>query len=269
MSELMNHKQALVVENEQIIALDLELRLGCLGYEVSIETTGAEAVKTAGRLKPQIILMDIELDGPMDGIQAAEQIRKEFYGALIFLTAHADDRTLERAAQVNPSAYLVKPFNDRSLVAATYLSLFKSQHESRNSADDAPSDNERKREPSVVHIGGLKIDFVQRTVFRGEREIRLTKKEFSILQSLVEYQGAPLSPEVILSRVWGPQFVHYVQTLRVHVGNLRQKLQEDCPGIRIEALRGVGYRLTVDCLACEQSASRNVPSQNDVDMPRS
>ena len=87
------------------------------------------------------------------------------------------------------------------------------------------------------------IDPVQRLVFRGDTAIRLTKKELDILQCLAEHGDAPVSPAVILTRVWGPQFVHYVQALRVHVGNLRNKIEDDSSGIRIEGLRGVGYRL--------------------------
>lgn len=253
----MNHKQALVVEDEQIVALDLEQCLGGLGYDVAIETTGTGAVETAGRLKPEMILMDIHLDGPLDGIQAAEQIRKEFGGPLIFLTAYADDKTLARAAQVDPSGYLVKPFSERGLAAATYLSLHMARNPRPTFAGNAPRPDARRQESSAVHIGDLAIDFIQRSVFRRGTEIRLTKKELDILECLAERLGVPLSPETILARVWGPQFVHYVQALRVHVGNLRKKIEDDSSGIRIDGIRSVGYRLMVDGSAGEQGASRD------------
>jgi DNA-binding response OmpR family regulator len=239
----MSHKQALVVDDEQIVALDLERCLEGLGYGVAIETTGTGAVETVGRLKPDIVFMDIRLEGPLDGIQAAEQIREKFSGPLIFLTAYADHQTIERAAQVDPSGYIVKPFNERDLAVTTHLAIYKARNLRRTFAIDAPPADERRRAPSVVHIGGLKIDFIQRSVFRRGTEILLTKKEFDILQCLAEHLGAPVSPEVILTGVWGAQFVHYVQTLRVHVGNLRKKIEADSSGIRIEGIRGVGYRL--------------------------
>lgn len=239
----MNHKQALVVDDEQIVALDLERCLEGFGFDVAIETTGTGAVETAGRLKPDIVFMDIRLEGPLDGIQAAEQIREKFSGPLIFLTAYADHQTIERAAQMDPSGYIVKPFNERELAATTHLALYRAQNPRRTFANEAPPPDERRRAPSVIQIGGLKVDFIQRSVFRRGTKVQLTKKEFDILQCLAEHLGAPVSPEVLLTRAWGPQFVHYVQALRVHVGNLRKKIEADSSGVRIEGIRGVGYRL--------------------------
>ena len=239
----MNHKQALLVDDEEIVALDLERCLEGLGFGVAIETTGAGAVETVGRLKPDIVFMDIRLEGPLDGIQAAEQMREKFSGPLIFLTAYADHQTIERAAQVDPSGYMVKPFNERELAATAYLALYRAENQSRIFGAAGPPPGEQRRAPSVLHIGGLKVDFIQRSVFRRGTKVQLTKKEFDILRCLAEHLGAPVSPEVLLTKAWGPQFVHYVQALRVHVGNLRKKIEADSSGIRIEGIRGVGYRL--------------------------
>ena len=251
----MNHRQVLVVEDEQIIALDLEMFLGTMGYDVVLATTGEGAVEAAGRLKPDVILMDIRLDGDLDGIQAAERIRKEAEIPVIFLTSYADHQTIERAARVDPSGYIVKPFNEKDLAVIIHLALHRPRiqrgtfvggsqtgvQEARGG--DSPHE-EGIRVASVVRIGDLSIDFIHRRVSRRETEIQLTKKEFDILQCLAEHPGVPVSSETLLTRVWGPQFVHYVQTLRVHLGNLRQKIEGDSScGIRIEAVRGIGYRL--------------------------
>ena len=77
----------------------------------------------------------------------------------------------------------------------------------------------------------------------GETEIGVTKKEFGIFQCLAERIGTPIKPEAILERVWGAQFAHYIQTLRVHIGNLRRKIETPTSGVLIEAVRGIGYRL--------------------------
>ncbi len=251
----MNLRQVLVVEDEQIVALDLEMFLGTMGYDVALETTGEGAVEAAGRLKPDVVLMDIRLDGDLDGIQAAERIRKEAEIPVVFLTAYADHQTIERAARVDPSGYIVKPFNEKDLAAIIHLALHRPRSQRRTVAGGPQTGvreaqggvsphEEGVRVASVVRIGDLRIDSIHRRVLRRGTEIQLTKKEFDILECLAEHPGVPVSSEALLTRVWGPQFVHYIQTLRVHLGNLRQKIEGDSSsGIRIEAVRGVGYRL--------------------------
>jgi len=241
----MNTQQVLVVENQQVVALDLEVCLEALGFSVAFATTGEEATDKAGRLRPDLVLMDIGLDGPIDGIQAAEWIRKETNIPLIFLTAYADSHTVERAAQVDPSGYLVKPFKETELAAAIYLALHKRADRPRTLNDDTPAGVREIPHGTVVfRFGNLQIDLAQRRVFQRDTEIRLTNKEFRILQCLAECPGVPVSPKTLLTRVWGPQFVHYTQTLRVHIGNLRQKIESDgSSGVLIEGVRGVGYRL--------------------------
>jgi DNA-binding response OmpR family regulator len=237
--------QALVVDDEQIVALDLERCLEAIGYGVAIENTGAGAIEAAARLKPDIILMDVRLEGPIDGIQAAERIRQHFDGPLIFLTAYADHATIERAAQLDPSGYIVKPFHERDLAAATHLALYRARLQAETDAGQKREREERKPAVSVVEAGDVRIDFARRSVTRRGTEILLTKKEFDILQCLAETPGMPVSPQVLLTRVWGPLFVHYIQTLRVHVGNLRRKIEDQGSGVVIEGIRSVGYRLVV------------------------
>lgn len=231
-------QQVLVVENEEIVALDLEVCLATMGYKVAVATTGEEAVATACRLKPDVVLMDIHLDGSMDGIGAAESIRKETGIPLIFITAYASPDTIERALGADPAGYIVKPFNEKSLAANIRIALHRKRAPREgDSAESTPS-------MSLTKVGSLRIDVVRHKVFRGETEIKLTRKEFRILQCLAERSSVPISPEDLLTKAWGPQFVHYIQALRVHVGHLRQKIQNNArAGVLIETVRGVGYRL--------------------------
>lgn len=232
-------EQVLVVENEEIVALDLEVCLATLGYSVSVATTGEEAVATANRLKPDVVLMDINLDGSMDGIGAAEWIRRETGIPLIFLTAYAGIDTIDRAVAVDPVGYIVKPFNEKSLAANIRIALHRGRVQSNASIDSRSS----KTYPLI--LGNLRIDRVRHRLFRGsDTEIDLTRKEFRILECLGEHVGVPLSPETLLTKAWGPQFVHYVKALRVHIGHLRQKIERvPNTGVLIETVRGVGYRL--------------------------
>lgn len=112
----MTTTRILIVEDETIVAMDIAATLRRLGYDVVATVgTGAGAVEGARAAKPDLILMDIRLRGPMDGIDAATIIQKELGIPIIFLTAHADIDTVERAKSASPHGYLVKPFDEPTL----------------------------------------------------------------------------------------------------------------------------------------------------------
>ena len=130
----------LVVEDEMVISLEIAATLRRLGYEVvGHAITGTDAVRLADEADPDLILMDIRLKGEMDGIEAASRIRENNDRPVIFLTAHSDEVTLERAIAVSPSGYLIKPFKDRELYSSIELALHK--HDIR----------ERLRPVRIVH----------------------------------------------------------------------------------------------------------------------
>ncbi len=114
----------LIVEDESLIALDLSHRLKRFGYEIcGTASTGEEAIRKVGESKPDIVLMDICLRGEMDGIMAAEIIRARHDLPVIFLTANADEPTLQRAKLSRPSSYLLKPFKERELQIGIDMAL--------------------------------------------------------------------------------------------------------------------------------------------------
>ena len=116
----------LVVEDESIVAMDIQDRLETLGYlVVGTAATGERAVERALALQPNLILMDIRLKGEMDGIEAATQILKHLNIPIIFLTANADAPTIERAKRTNPFGYVLKPFEERDLQTAIEMALYK------------------------------------------------------------------------------------------------------------------------------------------------
>jgi signal transduction histidine kinase/DNA-binding response OmpR family regulator len=126
----MSKGSMLVVEDEAIVAADLAGKLARLGYQIS-GTTGVaeEAVELARERRPDLILMDIHLAGEMDGIEAAEIIRREYDVPVIFLTAHSDRATLERAKLAEPFGYLLKPFDHLSLETHIEMALYKHRAE--------------------------------------------------------------------------------------------------------------------------------------------
>jgi CheY-like chemotaxis protein len=120
----------LVIEDEAIVAADIQDRLEVLGYTVAgWGTTGAEALDLARTTQPDLILMDIMLKGPMNGIQAAHLVRVELSIPVIFLTANSDEAVLEKAKISEPFAYLLKPFEERQLRTNIEMALYKSRTE--------------------------------------------------------------------------------------------------------------------------------------------
>ena len=126
----MDPGRILIVEDEAIVALDLKLQLQDLGYEVvGVAASGEQAVAAASRLAPQLILMDVRLQGPMDGVDAARIIGKQHGVPVIYLTSHSDADTVRRAAQTGPYGYLTKPYQIKELHAGVEVALTKSRME--------------------------------------------------------------------------------------------------------------------------------------------
>jgi PAS domain S-box-containing protein len=122
----------LIVEDESIVAKDIKTRLRKLGYTIpAVVPSGEKAVEEAGRTTPDLILMDIVLKGEIDGIEAAERIRTEFGIPVVYLTAHADEDTLQRAKVTEPYGYILKPFKDRELRTTIEMALHKHQMEKK------------------------------------------------------------------------------------------------------------------------------------------
>jgi two-component system cell cycle sensor histidine kinase/response regulator CckA len=128
----MSSPTILIVEDEAIVSADIANKLRKLGYEIAGSIgTGEEAIEIARRLRPSLVLMDIRLAGDMDGIAAADAIRRECRVPVVFLTAHADKTTLHRARQVEAFGYILKPFDDRELHTQIEMALYKHAAEQR------------------------------------------------------------------------------------------------------------------------------------------
>jgi PAS domain S-box-containing protein len=128
----MSTPSILVVEDEQIVARDILARLERQGYAVTaVVASGEEAVASVAVVRPDLVLMDIMLQGEMDGIAAAEKIREHYEIPVVYLTAYADERTLQRAKISEPFGYLLKPFEERELHITIQMALYKHAMEHR------------------------------------------------------------------------------------------------------------------------------------------
>ncbi len=128
----MNRTSVIIVEDETIVAADLNRHLQALGYTVvATVDTGSAAVSQAHALRPDLVLMDVQLKGAMDGTAAANVIARELEIPVVYVTAHADEVTVERARDSGPFGYLVKPFDLQELRTTIKIALYRHELEQR------------------------------------------------------------------------------------------------------------------------------------------
>jgi DNA-binding response OmpR family regulator len=218
----------LVVDDDPGIRRLLKFILEAEGYQVLLAASGREAIEAMHQGQPDSVILDIEMPGG-NGLDFLVEMRKLSAAPVLMLSGHTEQDAKVSAFHLGADDFICKPFDEVELLARIRAHLRRTP---------APHGSSRKR------VRDLELDLVRHRVFRAGEEIRLTKKEFLILASLAEVPGAVLSAETLLEKAWGPQFVHYIQTLRVHIGNLRQKIERDLssPGY-IQTVSGVGYRL--------------------------
>lgn len=126
-------ERIMIVEDEVVIAMELQRKIEKLGYSVTnVIGSGEEAVESAATAEPNLVLMDIKLAGEMDGIEAAKKIHDRYDIPIVYLTAHADEKTLQRAKLAQPFGYLVKPFSEAELRTTIEVSLYKHMQEMKS-----------------------------------------------------------------------------------------------------------------------------------------
>ena len=184
----------MVVEDEMIVAEDLRLRLSSMGYNVP-ETIGSseEALSRVEELSPDLILMDIVLEGSaMDGIETARAILSRIEVPIIFVTAFADDATFDRARTADPFAYILKPFNERELRSAIELALFKHRNEM-----------EIKKRDAILFAISFSVEWYLRyqKESRNATENPLSVKESGILEILEHIRIAANATSVGIFRL--------------------------------------------------------------------
>ncbi len=160
----------LVVEDEPIVALDLQLRLQRMGYDVPVVVaSGEEAVTSARHSPPHLVLMDINLEGEMDGVEAADELARH-YIPVVYLTAYSNDRTLERAKITEPYGYLLKPFEERELQTTIEVAIYK--HRAQEALRLAHDQLERRVAERTAELRSANQALQSEIEERGRREAR-------------------------------------------------------------------------------------------------
>lgn len=193
----MADEKILIVEDERILALGLKKKLQKLGFNVTnTVSSGEDAVKSVKENKPDLILMDIVLQGEIDGIDAAKMIINMHNIPIIYLTAYADDETIERAVKTYPYGYLMKPYKERELKANIEMALKKFQAEKERFMDfedvyvDATSFIDQKDEV-INHVllkhygvaGPLYVDISSNKIYVSAE--RSNKKDYTVFYELL------------------------------------------------------------------------------------
>jgi len=200
--------QILVVEDDVILVMELQDRLQSFGYSVAAAvSSGEEAIKKAGETRPDLILMDIRLKGDMDGIEAALEIRACFGTPVVYLTALADENTLQRAKVTEPYGYIVKPFGEKTLHSTIEIALHKHKVEALRSIGDKGMETKELVEtirPEIREVDGVGVKpplppLVARRV--PERRKEPESELFSLMLEPTKRRIAlPTDGEIVLGR---------------------------------------------------------------------
>ena len=204
--------RVLVVDDEPQIRRVLRSTLAARGYEVQDAPTGEDALTSLRQGRFDLVLLDVNMPG-MGGLEACREIRAGSAAAIIMLTVSDSEQDKVAALDAGADDYVTKPFGMPELLARIRAALRR-----------LPAYPERDQ--SVV-VGELQINFMQRRVIAKDREIRLTPKEFDLLQYLSANPNIPIPHAKLLQAVWGPDYGDQLQYLRVFVNQLRKKIEPD------------------------------------------
>jgi two-component system, OmpR family, response regulator MprA len=218
--------RVLVVDDDPSVRESLRRSLVFNGYQVELADDGEHAIRKVASTHPDVVVLDVMMPR-MDGLAACRALRAAGDDVpVLMLTAR--DEVSDRVAGLDAGAddYLPKPFALEELLARLRALLRRI----------GPSDSR-----SVLRLADLSLDPASRDVTRGERSIRLTRTEFSLLELLLRHPRQVLTREQILDDVWGYDFPTSANSLEVYVGYLRRKTEADGEPRLIHTVRGVGY----------------------------
>ena len=219
----------LVVDDEPKIRMFIRANLQARGYDVYLAQDGIEALEVAARVLPDVIVLDVGMPG-MDGIEVCRKIREWADTPIIILSVKEDEKIKVRALDEGADDYITKPFSLEELLARVRVAL-------RHAAGVPVAAR------IVFTAGDLEVDMTKRVVhLRGEL-VKLTRTEYELLAYLVNNIGKVLSHNEILQNVWGPEYGGESEYVRVFIGQLRRKIEDDPSNPRfIVTVPRIGYR---------------------------
>lgn len=218
----------IIIDDEVQIRKILSITLESSGYKIVEAETGKDGIIKVATFHPQLVVLDIGLPD-MDGFSVIKELRSWSNVPIIILSVRNSEEDIVKALDFGADDYLTKPFNTSVLIArirATIRRSIEIQGE------------------SIFINGDLKIDFTARLVYKNENEIKLTNTEYLLIALFFKNIGKVLTHNFILREVWGPSAIENSQYLRVFIGQLRKKIEDNAAYPKyIVTESGVGYRM--------------------------
>jgi two-component system, OmpR family, KDP operon response regulator KdpE len=222
-------KKILVIDDELQIRRFLRVALEANGYSIVEASTGKEGAYKSTTERPDCVILDLGLPD-MDGLAVLRSIRDWSAVPVIILSVRDEEKEKVSALESGADDYITKPFGVGELIARLHVSLRHAQK---------PGD-----ELQEFRNGNLYVDLVNRIVKNGDRRVGLTSTEYSLLMQFVKNAGKVLTHRLLIKEIWGPYRTDETQTLRVHMAQLRKKLEIDPGKPRLFVTEsGVGYRM--------------------------
>lgn len=222
-------KHILVVDDEPRIRSLIELYLIKEGYQVTTFADGHSVLHAFRRLKPDLIVLDVNMPG-MDGLEVCRELRKISELPIIFVTARDEEIDRILGLEIGGDDYLAKPFSPRELVARI-RNIFKRMERTPQQADS-------------LTLGNLSVDGARRSIATPSGELKLTAKEYDLLDFMLRHPEIPFTREQLLEKVWGYDHLGDLRAVDDLVKRIRKKLKDADARTSIETVWGYGYKIT-------------------------
>lgn len=228
----------LVIEDEPTLARLLSYNLTREGYEATVAENGSDGLRLAVTMGFDLIILDIMLPG-LNGFEVLARLREQDVKTpVIILTARSAEDEIVRGLRLGADDYMTKPFGVDELLARVSAVL-------RRSGGRGASEDGSSRDESKIEIGELTIYPKKYEVWAQGEPIALRPKEFEVLLYLIQRPGIVVTRDDLMNAVWGFDYIGGQRTVDVHVSSLRKKLELGRKSLKIDAIRGVGYKLVL------------------------
>ena len=222
-----NKTTILIIDDEAQIRKLLEITLETNDFHTLSATTGKEGKAMAVMHPPDLIILDLGLPD-LDGQDVLKKLREWYLGAIIILSVRSSEEDIVMALDNGANDYLTKPFRTGELLARIRTSLRQTQNTTQ---------------VQILEFGDLWIDLTARVVKVKNEVVKLTATEYTLLTLLAKNEGKVLTHQYILKQIWGPGYVEQSQYLRVFIGQLRKKIEQNANHpLYLMTESGIGYR---------------------------